>query len=115
VQVYCDRPKKKIMAPQRYTIANYIEMLVLYFRNGENQREAAKLFGLAHQNRPDPAKGVVGRLIRRFDETDLAQFPQKPIGRKRVDSHHHLHVTPAQILFCMGGCDAVLRFCERIS
>uniref|UniRef100_T1JKS9 DUF4817 domain-containing protein n=1 Tax=Strigamia maritima TaxID=126957 RepID=T1JKS9_STRMM len=61
------------MAPHTFTNETYVELLLLYFRNGENQSKASQLYAELHPDQPAPSHKVVGRLIRRFLATGSVQ------------------------------------------
>uniref|UniRef100_T1II53 DUF4817 domain-containing protein n=1 Tax=Strigamia maritima TaxID=126957 RepID=T1II53_STRMM len=51
----------------------FVELLLLYFRNGENQSKASQLYAELHPDQPAPSHKVVGRLIKRFLATGSVQ------------------------------------------
>ena len=66
-----------------YSINEYTELLILYFRNGENYSRAARSFHDYHPDRPAPRHTTVIRLVDRFMETgNVAE--KKRSGRRRT-------------------------------
>uniref|UniRef100_T1JEL4 DUF4817 domain-containing protein n=1 Tax=Strigamia maritima TaxID=126957 RepID=T1JEL4_STRMM len=61
------------MAPHTFTNEIFVELLLLYFRNGENQSKASQLYAEVHPDQPAPSHKVVGRLIKRFLATGSVQ------------------------------------------
>uniref|UniRef100_T1IMH5 DUF4817 domain-containing protein n=1 Tax=Strigamia maritima TaxID=126957 RepID=T1IMH5_STRMM len=61
------------MAPHTFTNEIFVELLLLYFRNGENQSKASQLYAELHPDQPAPSHKVVGRLIKRFLATGSVQ------------------------------------------
>uniref|UniRef100_T1J4F8 DUF4817 domain-containing protein n=1 Tax=Strigamia maritima TaxID=126957 RepID=T1J4F8_STRMM len=51
----------------------FVELLLLYFRNGENQSKASQLYAKLHPDQPAPSHKVVERLIKRFLATGSVQ------------------------------------------
>uniref|UniRef100_T1IH36 DUF4817 domain-containing protein n=1 Tax=Strigamia maritima TaxID=126957 RepID=T1IH36_STRMM len=61
------------MAPHTFTNEIFVELLLLYFRNGENQSKASQLYAELHPDQPASSHKVVGRLIKRFLATGSVQ------------------------------------------
>uniref|UniRef100_T1J6N7 DUF4817 domain-containing protein n=1 Tax=Strigamia maritima TaxID=126957 RepID=T1J6N7_STRMM len=61
------------MAPHTFTNEIFVELLLLYFHNGENQSKASQLYAELHSDQPAPSHKVVGRLIKRFLATGSVQ------------------------------------------
>lgn len=61
--------ERKSKMTNTFTNQDFVNLLIIYFRNGENQREAARRFSEYYPERPAPSHQVVGRLLTRFMET----------------------------------------------
>uniref|UniRef100_T1II02 DUF4817 domain-containing protein n=1 Tax=Strigamia maritima TaxID=126957 RepID=T1II02_STRMM len=51
------------MTPHTFTNEIFVELLLLYFRNGENQSKASQLYAELHPDQPAPSHKVVGGSV----------------------------------------------------
>jgi transposase len=67
----------------KLTLAERVELVLLYGKANGSQREAIDLFQAAHPNRPMPSQSAVSKLVKKFKDTGSVADKRKS-GRRRT-------------------------------